>query len=185
MTYFDLILLSVGLAMDASAVSMVAAASGFTNGSRAVFRLAFHFGLFQAGMPFLGWLLGSSVVDLISAWDHWIAFGLLAVVGGRMIYSGLDANEERMVSDPTRGFTLITLSVATSIDALAVGFSFSLLDLGILIPCLMIGWITFFMSLLATRLGRAAGARAGKRVEILGGLILMGIGTRILLSHIL
>jgi putative Mn2+ efflux pump MntP len=89
MSTLEMILIAIGLAMDASAVSMTAAAAGFVRDLRAVFRLAFHFGLFQAVMPFIGWLLGSTVVDYISAWDHWVAFALLAIVGGRMIYSGM------------------------------------------------------------------------------------------------
>ena len=170
--------------MDASAVSMAAAASGFAAQPRAVFRLAFHFGLFQAGMPVLGWLLGSTFVDYIIDWDHWIAFLLLAIVGGRMIYSGFGGSDESMTIDPSKGFTLITLSIATSIDALAVGLSFSMLDMDILIPCLLIGMITFALSVLAIRLGKVAGERLGKRVEILGGVILVGIGLRILVTHL-
>lgn len=170
--------------MDASAVSMTAAAAGYTIKKRQVFRLAFHFGLFQGMMPYLGWLLGSTVVDYIKSWDHWIAFVLLGIVGGRMIYEGLDKDSGQMKTDPTKGWTLVTLSVATSIDALAVGLSFSMLNMNILVPCLMIGVITFIMSILAVRIGTLAGQMIGKRVEIVGGLILIGIGTRILISHL-
>ncbi len=183
MSLLEIILLSIGLAMDASAVSMAAAAAGSAANPRAVFRLAFHFGLFQAVMPVLGWLLGATFVDYITSWDHWIAFGLLAVVGGRMIFSGLDNSEDRMFVDPTRGLTLITLSIATSIDALAVGLSFSVLEMDILIPCLLIGAITIVLSMVAVRLGKVAGKMLGKRVEILGGLILLSIGLRILFVH--
>jgi len=170
--------------MDASAVSMAAAASGFASKPRAIFRLAFHFGLFQAGMPAIGWFLGNSIVAYISAWDHWIAFSLLAIVGGRMIYSGFEPSEDTMPFDPSKGLALITLSIATSIDALAVGLSFSMLEMAILIPCLLIGIITFLMSILAVRIGAFTGQMFGKRVEILGGLILLGIGMRILFSHL-
>ncbi len=170
--------------MDASAVSITAAASGYANHKRQVFRLAFHFGLFQGLMPFLGWLLGSSVVAYIENWDHWVAFILLAIVGGRMIYEGFDKSEERIQSDPTRGLMLITLSIATSIDALAVGLSFSMLNVKILLPCMLIGLITIALSVLATQVGKAAGRFLGKKVEILGGLILIGIGLRILITHL-
>ena len=183
MTYFELILLSIGLAMDASAVSLGAAASGFASHPRAIFRLAFHFGLFQAVMPGIGWLLGSTVVEYIVNWDHWIAFGLLAIVGGRMIHEGLHPDAERISSDPSKGLTLISLSIATSIDALAVGLSFSMLEMDIFIPCLIIGVTTFVLAILAIRLGRVAGEYLGSRVEVLGGLILLGIGVRILYSH--
>lgn len=185
MSYWELILISIGLAMDASAVSMVASASGYAQNSRAVFRLAFHFGLFQGLMPVLGWLAGSAVVDYISAWDHWVAFILLGLVGSRMIYSGLYPDEERMLVDPSKGFMLITLSIATSIDAFAVGLSFSVLEMSIIIPGITIAIVTLIMSILAMKLGSRVSKLAGHKVEILGGLILIGIGLRILLAHIL
>ncbi|MBT7580297.1 MAG: manganese efflux pump [Candidatus Marinimicrobia bacterium] len=184
MTILEIILIATGLAMDASAVSMTAAAAGYAQHVRQVFRLAFHFGLFQGVMPLIGWLLGSTVVSYIEKWDHLIAFGLLAVVGGRMVVSWFDKTEETIRRDPTRGWTLITLSIATSIDALAVGLSFSFLDVSIWLPCLLIGLITFVLSILATQLGKVAGKLIGKGVEVFGGLILLGIGLRILYTHI-
>jgi len=185
MSTLEIVILSLGLAMDAAAVSMAAAAAGFTTSPRPVFRLAFHFGLFQAVMPAIGWMLGTTVVDYISSWDHWIAFALLGLVGARMIYSGFDSTEERMSIDPTKGWVLITLSIATSIDALAVGLSFSMLNMNILIPCLLIGTITILMSLIAVRVGTFAGQLTGRRVEIFGGFILIGIGLRILYVHLI
>jgi len=179
----EMILIAIGLAMDASAVSMATAAAGFANDFRAIFRLAFHFGLFQAIMPLIGWLLGSTLVDYISAWDHWIAFALLAVVGGRMIYSGLSPHPEKISIDPSKGWTLITLSIATSIDALAAGLSFSMLNVSIWLPCLLIGVITMILSAISTQIGKTAGRWLGQRVEILGGFILLGIGLKILLAH--
>jgi len=183
MGLLEIILISIGLAMDASAVSMAAAAAGFASEKRQVFRLAFHFGLFQGLMPFLGWLLGSTIVEYIQHWDHWIAFILLAFVGGRMIYEAF-GDEDRMLTDPTRGWTLITLSIATSIDALAIGLSLSLLDASILIPCILIGVITAGLVVLATQTGKIAGDLLGRKVEILGGIILLGIGLRVLLTHL-
>lgn len=179
-----MILIAIGLAMDASAVSMTAAAAGYADNRRAIFRLAFHFGLFQALMPFIGWLLGSTVVDYISVWDHWIAFTLLAVVGGRMIYSGLVPDQEKLKVDPSKGWTLITLSIATSIDALAAGLSFSMLNVNIWLPCILIGVITMILSAISTRIGKTAGHWLGHRVEILGGFILLGIGLNILITHL-
>ncbi|NQV41772.1 MAG: manganese efflux pump [Candidatus Marinimicrobia bacterium] len=184
MSILEMILIAIGLAMDASAVSMTAAAAGFVKDKRAVFRLAFHFGLFQALMPLLGWLLGSTVVDYMSAWDHWIAFILLAIVGGRMIYSGFVPDNARLIVDPSKGWTLITLSIATSIDALAAGLSFSMLNVNIWLPCLLIGVITAILSAASTRIGKAAGQWLGQRVEILGGIILLVIGLRILVTHL-
>ncbi|MBC8375484.1 MAG: manganese efflux pump [FCB group bacterium] len=184
MSSLEMILIAIGLAMDASAVSMAAAAAGFAKDIRAIFRLAFHFGLFQAVMPFIGWLLGSTVVDYISVWDHWIAFALLAIVGGRMIFSGIFPHEKELTIDPSRGWVLITLSIATSIDALAAGLSFSVLNVSIWLPCLLIGIITLILSALSTWIGKLVGPWLGQRVEILGGFILLGIGLRILVTHL-
>lgn len=182
---FDIIVVAVGLAMDAAAVSLAAAASGFARDGRAIFRLAFHFGLFQFMMPVLGWVLGVGFVAYFKAVDHWIAFGLLAFVGGRMVISGLDQSETPIQKDPSRGMTMVMLSLATSIDALAVGLSLAMLDINIWYPSVMIGIITSAMSLGAIALGRRLGTLFGKRMEILGGVILIFIGTRILVSELM
>ena len=185
MGLIEIIIIAFGLAMDASAVSLVAAASGFAKDSRSIFRLAFHFGLFQFLMPVFGWLLGVSFVSYFSAVDHWIAFGLLSFVGGRMILSGLNPNMESYTNDPSRGLTLVMLSVATSIDALAIGLSLAMLDVNIWYPSIMIGVITTTMSLAAIMVGTRLGVMFGKRMEIFGGIILIAIGTRILYSHLM
>jgi len=182
---FDIIVIAVGLAMDAAAVSLAAAASGFAGNGRAVFRLAFHFGLFQFMMPVLGWFLGVGFVSYFKAFDHWIAFGLLAFVGGRMVMSGLDRCQTLIQKDPSRGMTMVMLSVATSIDALAIGLSLAMMDINIWYPSVMIGIITSAMSLGAIALGKRLGILSGKRMEILGGVILIGIGTRILVSELI
>lgn len=184
MTILEIIFISIGLAMDATAVTLAAAAAGFAVEKRQVFRLSFHFGLFQGLMPLFGWLLGATVVNYISRWDHWVAFILLGFIGTRMIIGGLDSNEEKIMTDPTRGWTLVTLSVATSIDALAVGLSLSVLDVGIWLPCILIAVITSLMAWVASRMGSLAGRKLGGRVEILGGLILLVIGARILFIHL-
>ena len=184
MSVLEMIFIAIALAMDASAVSMAAAASGFAQSKRAIIRLAFHFGLFQAIMPFIGWLLGSTVVAYISNWDHWFAFTLLAIVGGRMIYDGLSPEDKRVSVDPTKGWTLISLSIATSIDALAAGLSFSILEVTIWLPCLLIGLITFVLSIISTQIGKVTGSWLGHRVEIAGGIILIGIGFNILRQHL-
>ncbi len=184
MGIFDIIVISVGLAMDAAAVSLAAAASGYAGDGRAVFRLAFHFGLFQFMMPVAGWFLGQGVVSYFKAFDHWIAFGLLLFVGGRMILSGLDKSEDLIKKDPSRGMTMIMLSVATSIDALAIGLSLAMLDINIWYPSVMIGVITAAMSLFAIAIGKRLGVLFGKRMEIVGGFILVFIGTRILISQL-
>ena len=176
----DIIVIAVGLAMDAAAVSLAAAASGFAKDGRAVFRLAFHFGLFQFMMPVIGWLLGISFVSYLKAFDHWIAFGLLLFVGGRMILSGMDSSQTALKKDPSRGMTMVMLSIATSIDALAIGLSLAMLDVNIWYPSVMIGIITGGMSLLAIGIGKRLGVLFGKRMEVVGGLILVFIGSRIL-----
>ncbi len=180
----EIILIALGLAMDAFAVSLGAGATRYVNGPRPVFRLSFHFGLFQALMPVLGWLAGLSVAQLIAQVDHWIAFALLAFVGARMIRSGLDADREMHTSDPSRGGTLVMLAVATSIDAFAVGLSLAMLRVNILYPALVIGVITGGLSLVALLIGSRLGKVFGKRMEIVGGLILIGIGLRVVISHL-
>lgn len=135
-------------------------------------------------MAFVGWLLGTQLEAFIGGWDHWVAFGLLTFVAARMIRAGLDSNPE-FRSDPTRGLMLLFLAVATSIDALAVGASFAMLDVVILWPCVIIGVITLVLSYLAVRLGSMLGLKYGKRMEIAGGVVLFLIGVRILLAHLL
>lgn len=183
MSFFEIVLISVGLAMDAGAVSMAAAAAGYAQNKRAVFRLSFHFGLFQCLMPVLGWYLGVGFVSYIRAWDHWVAFLLLAFIGVRMVREGCGKPEEISKKDPSRGMTMVMLSVATSIDALAVGLSFAVLDISIFYPAVMIGVITSIVSLAAITLGRKLGQVLGKRMEIAGGLVLIGIGLKILISR--
>lgn len=185
MSFIEIMLIAAGLAMDAFAVSLAAGAAGRSRGRRAAFRLSFHFGLFQALMPVAGWLLGRSFVSLIAAVDHWIAFGLLAFVAARMIRSGLsDGAESAAAGDPSRGASLVMLSVATSIDALAVGLGLAMLRVDIWYPCVVIGVVTAALSLTGLRLGSILGGRVGKRVEILGGCILLGIGAKILVEHL-
>ena len=184
MGLIEIIIIAFGLAMDASAVSLVAAASGFAKDSRSIFRLAFHFGLFQFLMPVFGWLLGVSFVSYFSAVDHWIAFGLLSFVGGRMILSGLNPNMESYTNDPSRGLTLVMLSVATSIDALAIGLSLAMLDVNIWYPSVIIGVVTASLAFFSIMIGNKIGPLIGKRMEIFGGVVLIIIGIRILITHL-
>jgi manganese efflux pump family protein len=185
MSLAEIVLIAVGLAMDAFAVSLGIGTTGRANRPRPIFRLSFHFGLFQALMPILGWLAGSRVAHLISGVDHWIALALLAFVGIRMIRSGLDPDGESWQTDPSRGGTLIMLSVATSIDAFAIGLSLAMLRVQILYPSVVIGVITAGMSLGALLVGGRLGHMFGKRMEVLGGLILIAIGLRVVLTHLL
>lgn len=170
--------------MDAFAVSLAAGALPEVRGPRPTFRLAFHFGLFQFIMPVLGWLAGSTIEPFIRKIDHWIALCLLSYVGIRMIYHALRHAEVRTL-DPSRGWTLVLLSVAVSIDALAVGLSLGVLGIPVGYPALIIGLTTGALSLAGLRLGRGFGARLGRPFEIIGGVVLIGIGVQIVLSHLM
>jgi putative Mn2+ efflux pump MntP len=186
MGWLNLLALAVALAMDAFAVSIVAGLTVKPLTKRHVFRLAFHFGLFQALMPAIGWAAGVAVHKYIAAFDHWIAFGLLAFVGGRMIWGALFGEEETLDDsrDPTSGWSLVILSVATSIDALAIGLSLGVMGSTILVPVLVIGIVAAGFTILGMLLGRQIGSMWGKRVEVLGGIILLGIGCRIVIEHL-
>ena len=184
MNIFGILLLAVSMAMDAFAVCLGVGTQQNTTGRRPTFRLAFHFGLFQFIMPVIGWFAGMTIVKYIAAYDHWVAFGLLGFVGVRMIRSGLDPRAEAQIGDPSRGWSLVLLAVATSIDALAVGFSLGLVGVIIWYPAVVIGVVTGLLSWLGLSLGHRLGTRFGKRMEIAGGGVLILIGLRILVQHL-
>ena len=186
MDYLELGAIAVGLAMDAFAVALVCSATLGHVSPRQVFRFAWHFGLFQGTMPVLGWRAGRAVHAYIAAWDHWAAFALLALIGGRAIYEALqNQGTDAPRTDPTRGLSLVMLSLATSIDALAVGVSLAMIDVDIWQPVLVIGLVTCALTTVGMLLGPRLGAGQGRRIEIAGGLILIGIGLKILLGHLL
>jgi putative Mn2+ efflux pump MntP len=184
-TLYTSVLLGIGLAMDAFAVSLGVGTGQSAPGRRSKIRLAFHFGIFQGLMTFLGWLGGITIVSFISAIDHWIAFTLLLYVGVRMIRSGLHSEEQTFSRDPSKGGLMVLLSLATSMDALAVGLSMAVLGSPVIIPALVIGLVTFGISLLGIFSGHRLGMKFGKRMEITGGLILIAIGLRILWTHLM
>lgn len=184
MGWFALLSLAVALAMDAFAVALVTAMSLNHVSARHLFRLAFHFGLFQAVMLAAGWLFGSAASDLLTSWDHWLAFGLLASVGVRMIYGALRSQPEAVRFDRTRGWDLVVLATATSIDALAVGLSLALIHTTILVPALVIGLVAAGLTVIGMALGRRIGMLWGQRVEVLGGCILLAIGVKIVWQHL-
>lgn len=177
--------LALALAMDAFAVALGTGTILHQMTGRHLFRLGFHFGLFQALMPIIGWLAGQTIAGHVEAWDHWIAFALLAIIGGRMIYEAVTDEEKPDDRDPTRGLSLVMLSVATSIDALAVGFSLSMIGVSIWFPALVIGLVAGALTLVGMMIGKRSGDRWGAKVEILGGCILIGIGLKILFEHLL
>jgi manganese efflux pump family protein len=185
MPFWTIFLIAIGLAMDCFAVSLGVGTAGTAVGARPTFRLFFHFGLFQAGMTLLGWLAGKTVVTYIASIDHWVAFGLLLFVGVRMLHGGLRKDTDSpSIPDPSRGLTLVMLSVATSIDALAVGLSLALLSVNVFWAALLIGLVSAVLSLVGLLLGNQLGIRFGKSMEVVGGLILIGIGLRVLITHL-
>ncbi len=188
------VLIALGLSMDAFAVSVTSGMCSRDLRPVHALRGAFSFGLFQFLMPIAGWLLGVAFRGYIQGFDHWIAFGLLAFIGGKMAaesFSGTEAaceDEEEAggarKTDISDGRTLLTLSVATSIDALAVGLSFSLLGTPVLSPAAVIGAITFAVCLIGFEFGKRIGAALERWAQTLGGLALVGIGVKILIEHL-
>lgn len=183
MDIFSISLIALGLAMDAFAVSIT---SGFAIKYikiKNALMIAIFFGLFQAIMPVVGWLAGYTLKDFISGIDHWIAFGLLSIIGVKMIYESFKLSDKERV-DPLNVSVLFVLSIATSIDALAVGISLSFLNISIALPSIIIGIITFLLSFMGVYIGNKLGHFFEKKIEILGGIILIAIGIKILIEHL-
>ncbi len=187
MSGLELLLVALGLSMDAFAVSLGAGTHQQVRGLRPAFRLWFHFGLFQSLMTIAGWFVGAGLERMITitAWDHWLAFALLGLVGGKMIKEGFvpaGARGDQAFSDPSRGLTLVSLSVATSLDALAVGVSLGVLNVAIWQPGIVIGLVTAALSLLGIRLGQWLGEQFGRKMEVVGGCILLLIALKMVLN---
>jgi putative Mn2+ efflux pump MntP len=185
-TLIEILLIAIALAMDAFTVAIAVGLHLSGNGRvspRQYFRLGFHFGLFQFLMPILGWLAGTTVRAYIESFDHWLAFGLLSYIGIKMIRES-SQSQEYSRRDPTRGMSLIVLSVATSIDALAMGLSLAILGVGIIYPSVIIGIVASVFTLAGLSLGRRIGLRWRGRVALVGGLILIGIGVKVVLEHV-
>ncbi|MDY0152933.1 MAG: manganese efflux pump MntP family protein [Candidatus Cloacimonas sp.] len=181
----SILLISFGLAMDAFAVSI---SNGITIQClklRHAVKIAIFFGGFQALMPVLGWLAGIGLKQYVESFDHWIAFGLLTFIGLKMIYEAIWIDEIEKKCDPLNLIVLLGLAIATSIDAMAVGVTFAFLHISIFTPALVIGVVTFILSLAGVFIGNRLGGRIGSKMEVLGGIILIGMGTKILLSHLL
>lgn len=184
MDLFTIILIAVGLAMDAFAVSIAKGIVINHNRQKTALLLGGFFGGFQMLMPAIGWLVGLSFKEIIMGVDHWIAFGLLVFIGLKMIY---DSTKKEKENEETtlKLHTLLILAVATSIDALMVGLSFAFLQTPILEPIIAIGLITFLLSISGFYFGCGLGRIFGNKIKIIGGLILIAIGLKILLDHIL
>ncbi|MBN1664947.1 MAG: manganese efflux pump [Deltaproteobacteria bacterium] len=183
MDIISILIIAVGLGMDAFSVAVGVGASGRKLSYGPVLRLSLAFGIFQFVMPLAGWLAGMTVDSLIEDFDHWIAFGLLSFIGGKMIWESFHGDGQNIGIDPTRGFTLLMLAVATSIDALAVGLSFAFLNQKIFYASIIIGLVAFTMTLVGMVFGEKLGKLFGKRAEMIGGLVLIGIGVKIVFDH--
>ena len=178
--------IALALAMDAFAVSVSISAGRESIAKAQAFRLSFAIGLFQSAMTIIGWLAGLSLFKLIEMFDHWVAFFLLLCIGLRMVYESLkrDKDPAGQKSDPTRGLFLIVLSVATSIDALAVGLSLALLQYDVIYPAIVIGVIAFVLTQVGIKAGLRLGHFIGRRAELVGGIVLIFIGLKILTDHL-
>ncbi len=185
--FLSIFLIAIGLSADCFSVALSGGISQKNHAWLRRLRVSVSFGLFQALMPVLGWLAGRTVVEFIADYDHWVAFVLLAIVSGRMLWGAFrpEHNQQDKEIDITKGFMLLTLSIATSIDALAVGLSFSFLQINIGVASLTIGVVAFLVTMIGFVVGKRASKVIGKRAEVLGGIILLAIAFRILLSHIL
>ena len=181
--FLTVLLIAVGLAMDAFAVSICKGLAMKRPDLRSMAIIGLWFGIFQAGMPVIGYFLGSSMYDLISDYDHWITFGLLALIGLNMIRESLSDEEEELDAD-IGPWTMFILAVATSIDAFAVGISLAMDGTDIVSSAAIIGVITLVISVIGVKIGAKVGDRFGKRAELAGGLILIAIGMKIVVEHL-
>jgi len=180
---FSSVLIGIGLAMDCLAVSFAVGAHQKISRIKAALILALVFGGFQAGMTLLGWLIGTGFADIIAAYDHWVASGLLFIIGGKMAMEGIRDGHEEEAPDIFNLIPVLILAIATSIDALAVGLSFAFLHIVPFIPAVIIGLISGVLSIAGVYSGGKIGHILGRRVDILGGVILILIGIKILLEH--
>ncbi len=185
MNLLTLLGIAFGLAMDAFAVAIAVGSRHRKLHFRPVFRLSFHFGLFQFLMPVIGWLVGTELEKYLKPFDHWVAFALLAAVAGKMIKDSFESEKEEIArTDLTRKWSLIALSIATSLDALAVGLTFALLDYNIWSSSAVIGVVACSLTIVGMFVGKRLGDRFGKRMELVGGLVLLVIGATILFQHL-
>jgi putative Mn2+ efflux pump MntP len=176
--------IAIGLAMDTFSVAIGVGISVDRPTVGHYFRIPFHFGLFQFMMPIIGYFAGAFIGPWIGSYDHWTAMVLLSLVGVNMIRGSFSSKRKAYTSDPSRGWMLVTLSLATSIDALAVGLSLGFLDESVVLSSVVIGIVSALFSIFGITIGKKAGSLLGKHVERAGGLILVMIGAKILLDHI-
>ena len=178
MEFWEILVLAFVLGIDAFSVALAVGTRGST--FRQTFRLSFHFGLFQFMMPIIGWLLGKNVLSFVERYDHWVAFGLLFVIGAKMIYEAFRHVPDRIAKDRTRKWSLVALSIATSIDALGAGIGMGILDTSLLYPCAIIGVTAGVMTLIGMKLGAFISAAVGSRMEAVGGVVLILLSVKML-----
>ena len=185
MTFIAVILTAFGLAMDAFAVSVASGIAMREIRVRHAIRIAISFGLFQAIMPLIGWFAGRGFSDLVEDIDHWIAFGLLLAIGAKMIYESTKLEKAEKKRNILRFHVLLFLSIATSMDALAVGLTFAFLKVAVLLPVVVIGLVTFLLSLAGIYIGDTFGHFFERKIEAFGGIVLIIIGAKILITHLM
>ncbi len=184
MDYLSVVLVALGLAVDCFAVSLSAAWTRKSFSKAAIFRVALAFGLAQFVMPIIGFFAGRTIAGLIGQFDHWVAFGILLIVGGRMLWEFF-RNEKEKEADISKGLMLVTVAVATSIDALAVGLSFAFLNVEIFAAAGIIGFVASLITLFGFWLGSRVSVLLGRWAKLFGAIVLIAIGVRILVSHLL
>ncbi len=184
MEYISVIIIAIGLAMDAFAVSIASGAAYKQLQVKHAFRMAAFFGGFQAFMPLIGALAGLSIKNYIQGIDHWIAFIILSIIGGKMVYESFKIEEAEKNCNPANILVLLTLSVATSIDALVVGITLSLVISNIIIAVIIIGLVTFVLSYMGVYIGKKFGHFFENKIEAVGGIVLIALGIKLLLTHI-
>lgn len=184
MNFFSLLILALSLGMDAFSVALTVSAVRMPVTAGQILRMSGAFGAFQFIMPIAGWIAGRTVADIIAGYDYWMAFILLACVGVKMIWESFSKGDDTGAVDPTKGWMLLTLAVATSIDAFTVGLSFAFLKVSIIQTSIVIGIAAFMMTMAGMAFGHRLGRIIGKRMETMGGLVLIGIGLKVLLDHL-
>jgi manganese efflux pump family protein len=185
MELVTLILIAIGLSVDSFAVSLSCGLIMCEITFRKAARIAFSMAFFQALLPLIGWFIGSKIASYVVVYDHWIAFGLLTIIGGKMIAESLGTEEEnKKKANPLDFKYLIGISLATSIDAFIIGISFAFIKVNLFFSTFIIGFTTFFFSMLGILFGKKTGVKFGKKMETAGGIILFLIGLKILIEHL-
>jgi len=184
MSIIEIIIIAIGLSMDAFAVSITLGLSTEKAGIKECAIPGLYFGLFQALMPLIGYFGGISFSDKIQHLDHWVAFVLLGFIGGKMIKESFSKDEEKTHENPFKFVKMLILAVATSIDALVIGVTFAFFKINIFIAIAIIGFTTLIISMCGVKIGRTVGGKFKSKAELIGGIVLVGIGVKILIEHL-